>query len=363
MSEFQRYIPDEAKKKTTKETPPASKPQVRLVKRTTGDLNANAAPARDRSLDFNRERVAENIEAAWQQLEEVAEESFGDKIKWILERKLSPKNIELLQTKYGIGLQERTLSRLSNDKMSTFIIKDPSPDNPYTVEIVKENQENLAKVKRQNSASYYRKRLATESERVLAIALNIWFGKITKTELSSEYDDQLSGIDLVMEKAGGNKYVGETVLAIDVKTYQPGLSGTENVRKKVNSLKSTYQKNLLPQAKYYKTLQGGYGPDMVELVVPIDQRTLFEIASLVDPEDEVKMDLLADHPYRQTFLTLAQKEFADYEKYISQFPNTDTVQEQLEISRDLMTELESVPAPASASPFTTRTEQLMRTIE
>ncbi len=306
----------------------------------------------ERSAELRKQHIVHQIEKDWETIATMPLETLSNTIKQKLERKFTPDAIELLKTKYGIEIPKQALSRVGYSEMDSFIVPDRSAQNPYTAELVHENKRDLRLAKQKNTALDFQKRLATESEKMLGIVLNVWFGKTTKTELSSEYDDQLGGIDMVMEKRNAD----EVVLAIDAKTYEQGFSGTQNVRNKLRKLQGLYEKNVLPEAKYYKTEQGGYGPSLMEIVVPINKKSLHELSSLLDPTDELKMQLLMNHPYRKTFLQIAAQELENFKSYLSEIRFTDDVQYEIDLCQKLIRELSTTPI--EASPFSVNEELL-----
>ncbi len=145
--------------------------------------------------------------------------------------------------------------------------------------------------------------------------LNNWFGQNAETIKTSDFDDYINGVDMVVEFNERLKSFYRLGLAVDV-TYSPG-----KVREKFERIKKEIEAGSLATIKYFPSEKEdfrGEKRNVPRVVVGIEWDTIAELAGLWERKEYKK---LADHPAQRSILEEARlqlKKFSEYAKKIGE---------------------------------------------
>lgn len=136
--------------------------------------------------------------------------------------------------------------------------------------------------------------------------LSNWLGPNTETIRTSEYDDIMNGVDLVLEFNEENT-TKHLALGIDV-TF-----GTSTMEKKFAHIKDEINKDELAKVKYF-TAHGYKGSlnQLPRIVVGVDLDKIVQLTGMWERKENVK---LADHITKDILISEIEMQLNAYKKY------------------------------------------------
>lgn len=150
-----------------------------------------------------------------------------------------------------------------------------------------------------------------------------WFGSDGGTVKTSKYDDDINGVDIVVESIFNhdNAEVDHLGLAIDATSAKR----SEVIEKKIDHIKKAIERGELSQVKYFHSENSGLKQKLKNLprvIVIADADTIKETAELWLKDDHESKQALAKHWVQFQFLEQIESQlgaFEAYAKYVNQY--------------------------------------------